>query len=122
MRRNDFRISVIADITCDMNGSVPSSIRTTTHEDPYYDFNPLTEVEEEAFSNPSNITVMTIDNLPFALPRGASVDFGNNLMKKVLPLIIHGDEDDILLRATIAEKGKLTAGYQYLADWIHESK
>jgi hypothetical protein len=65
---------------------------------------------------------MTIDNLPFALPRGASVDFGNNLMKKVLPLIIHDDEDDILLRATITDKGKLTAGYHYLTDWVNESK
>lgn len=122
MRMNDFRIRVIADITCDMNGSVPSSIRTTTHEDPYYDFNPVTQVEEEAFSNPSNITVMTIDNLPFALPRGSSVDFGNNLILKVLPLIVLGDEDDILKRATIAEKGKLTAGYNYLSDWVNEPK
>jgi len=118
MRKKDFRISVIADITCDINGSVPSSIRTTTHENPFYDFNPITEREEEAFSNPSNITVMTIDNLPCGLPRAASVDFGNILINKVLPLIIQSGKDDIIARATIAEKGKLTAGFNYLADWI----
>ena len=118
MRKKDFRIRVIADITCDINGSVPSSIRTTTHENPFYDFNPITEREEEAFSNPSNITVMTIDNLPCGLPRASSVDFGNTLINKVLPLIIQGGKDDIIARATIAEKGKLTAGFNYLADWI----
>ncbi len=118
MRRDYFRIRIIADITCDINGSVPSSIRTTTHEDPFFDFNPQTAKEEEAFSNPSNITIMTIDNLPCGLPRAASVDFGNNLVQKVLPLILSGDVDDIISRATIAEGGKLTAGYRYLADWV----
>ena len=118
MRKKDFRIRVIADITCDINGSVPSSIRTTTHENPFYDFNPITEREEEAFSDPSNITVMTIDNLPCGLPRASSVDFGNTLINKVLPLIIQGGKDDIIARATIAEKGKLTPGFNYLADWI----
>jgi len=122
MRKADFRIRVIADITCDMNGSAPSSIRTTTHEDPYYDFNPLKEEEEEAFSNPSNITVMTIDNLPCGLPREASDDFGNILVQNVLPRIIQSGEDNIIARATITRGGKLTAGYSYLADWINESK
>ena len=63
---------------------------------------------------------MTIDNLPCGLPRAASVDFGNILINKVLPLIIHGGKNDIITRATIAEKGTLTAGYHYLADWISE--
>jgi alanine dehydrogenase len=120
MRNRDFRIRVIADITCDINGSVPSSIRITTHEDPFYDFNSLTGKEEKAFSNSSNITVMTIDNLPYALPRAASVDFGNNLIKKVLPGILQGGENDTIARATIAEGGKLTERYNYLADWVSE--
>ncbi len=120
MRMDDFRIRIIADIACDINGSVPSSIRTTTHENPYYDFNPLKEKEEEAFSNPSNITVMTIDNLPCGLPRAASTDFGNSLVQKVLPRMLHGGEDDIITRATITEGGKLTSRYNYLADWIIE--
>ena len=122
MRKHDFRIRVIADITCDINGSVPSSIRTTTHEDPYYDFNPLTEKEEKAFSNPSNITVMTIDNLPGGLPREASSDFGNSLINNVLPRMFNKGKDDIIKRATIAEGGKLTKTYNYLADWIREAE
>lgn len=122
MRRNDFRIRVIADITCDINGSVPSSIRTTTHEDPYYDFNPQKAEEEKAFSNPSNITVMTIDNLPGGLPREASSDFGNSLINSVLPRMLHTGKDEVIQRAIIAEEGKLTKTYNYLADWVREAE
>ena len=63
---------------------------------------------------------MTIDNLPCGLPAEASEDFGNNLIKNILPLLIHGDQDEILARATIAEKGKLTERYNYLQDWVME--
>jgi saccharopine dehydrogenase (NAD+, L-lysine-forming) len=122
MRKSDFRIRVVADITCDINGSVPSSIRTTTHEDPYYDFNPQKAEEEKAFSNPSNITVMTIDNLPGGLPREASSDFGKSLINHVFPRILTSGKDDIITRATITEGGKLTKPYRYLADWIKEEE
>jgi saccharopine dehydrogenase (NAD+, L-lysine forming) len=117
----NFRIRVIADITCDINGSVPSSIRTTSFVDPYYDYNRKLRKEEPAFSHPDHVTVMTIDNLPCGVPAEASEDFGHHLMKNILPLIFHGDRDEILARATIAENGRLTERYHYLADWIIES-
>jgi saccharopine dehydrogenase (NAD+, L-lysine-forming) len=63
---------------------------------------------------------MTIDNLPCGLPEEASVDFGNHLMKTVLPHLIHDDPDGIIARATIAENGKLTEKYSYLEDWLSE--
>ncbi len=122
MRKKDFRIRIIADITCDINGSVPSSIRTTTHEDPYYDFNPQKADEEKAFSNLSNITVMTIDNLPGGLPREASLDFGNSLIKYVFPRMLNKGLDEVITRATIAEGGKITKTYNYLADWVREAE
>lgn len=118
MQDKDFRIRVIADITCDMNGSVPSSVRTTTFADPYYDFNRFTLREEKPFSHPDHITVMTIDNLPCGLPAEASADFGHNLIKNVIPLLIHGDNEQVIHRATIAENGKLTSSYSYLSNWV----
>jgi alanine dehydrogenase len=120
MQDKNFRIKVIADITCDLNGSIPSTIRSTTFNNPYYDYNPLTGKEEEPFSNPANITVMAINNLPCGLPMEASIDFGYNLMKYVLPLLLGGDNENIIGRATITEKGKLTANYNYLADWVNQ--
>ena len=63
---------------------------------------------------------MTIDNLPCGVPAEASEDFGNHLMKTILPLLFHGDRDEILARATIAENGRLTERYNYLAEWVNE--
>jgi alanine dehydrogenase len=121
MQARDFRISVIADITCDIRGSVPSSIRTSTFEEPYYDYNPHTEAEEKAFSHPDNISVMAIDNLPCGLPRESSTDFGYNLMKNVLPLLLGNDSEAIIERATIAENGKLTHAFNYLDEWVNKT-
>jgi saccharopine dehydrogenase (NAD+, L-lysine forming) len=115
-----FTIKVIADITCDLNGSVPSTVRTTTLQQPYYDYNPCTGKDEKAFSRDSNITVMAINNLPNGLPVEASMDFGHNLIKNVLPYLLYGDNESIIARATITEGGKLTADYHYLAGWLNE--
>ena len=120
MNTPGFSIRVIADISCDLNGSVPSTIRTTTFSDPFYDYNPKTGKEEAAFCNPDNITVMTIDNLPCGLPIEASIDFGEKLMNFVLPHFMNGDPDKIIAGATIAEKGRLTEKYNYLEKWVNE--
>ena len=113
-----FRISVIADISCDVNGPLPSTVRPSTISDPYYDFNPVLEREEPAFSRPDNITVMAVDNLPGELPRDASVDFGNQLMKNILPEILKGVKSPMMERATILLNGKLTPRFSYLADYL----
>ncbi|MBE0666350.1 MAG: alanine dehydrogenase, partial [Bacteroidales bacterium] len=68
----DFRISVIGDISCDIAGPVPTTLRATTIADPFYSYNRTTHAEEEAFLSPDNISVMSIDNLPGELPRDAS--------------------------------------------------
>jgi alanine dehydrogenase len=120
MRDENFSIKVIADITCDLNGSVPSTIRTTTLHQPYYDYNPFSGSDERAFSRDSNITVMAINNLPNGLPVEASIDFGHNLIKNVLPYLLFGDHEGIIARATIAEGGELSGYYHYLADWVNE--
>jgi alanine dehydrogenase len=120
MRTDDFRIRIIADITCDINGSVASTIRTTTLGDPFYDYNRLTGREEPPFSNPENITMMAIDNLPCGLPREASGDFGRNLTNAVLPSLIENDDQGIVARAVIADAGRLTDKYRFLEDWLKD--
>jgi saccharopine dehydrogenase (NAD+, L-lysine forming) len=119
MRGSDFRIRVISDITCDIKGSIPSTLRATTIDEPFYGYNPVTGQEEVAFTNPKNITVMSVDNLPTELPRDASVDFGENLINRVLPSLLGEDSEGIVQRATITENGKLTERYQYLEEWVN---
>ena len=118
MKKPEFRISVIADITCDVNGSIPSTLRATTISDPFYGYNPFLETEEIAFSRPTNITVMSIDNLPGELPRDASLDFGKQLMQNALHDILSGIESTMIIRATILSHGKLTPAFSYLNDYL----
>jgi saccharopine dehydrogenase (NAD+, L-lysine forming) len=120
MKDKSCRIKVIADITCDLNGSVPSTIRTTKFQEPYYDFNPVTWNEETPFSNAKNTTVMAIDNLPNGLPVEASKDYGECILKNILPLLLLGDEGNVISRATIARDGKLTEKYNYLDCWVNQ--
>jgi saccharopine dehydrogenase (NAD+, L-lysine forming) len=121
MKADDFNIRVIGDITCDLNGSVPSTIRTSTFNDPYYDFNPFTGKEEAAFSNPRNITVMAIDNLPCGLPREASEDFGHTLTNQVMGCIMKEDGDNVISRAVIADQGQLMPRFGYLHEWVNST-
>ena len=118
MKRPDFRISVIADISCDVNGPIPSTIRATTISDPFFGYNPQSEKEEQPFSRASNITVMAVDNLPGELPRDASHDFGIQLMDSVLKDLITRDETSMLDRATILKDGLLTDSFSYLEDYL----
>src|SRR5258706_8531620 len=79
-----FRIKIIADITCDMNGSVPTTKRASSIPDPLYDYDPLSDTEKPAISEPRWITVMAIDNLPCEMPRSASEEFGRDLIDRIL--------------------------------------
>lgn len=116
MKDPRFRISVIADVTCDINGSIPSTTRPTTIEDKFYGYNPDTGKIGQAFA-PATITVMAIDNLPCELPRDASEGFGKHLMERVMPFLINEDEG-VIERATITRNGALTPPYAYLSDYV----
>lgn len=118
MKSKSFRISVISDITCDIEGSIPSTKRASTIEDPFYDYNPATEELEPAFSSAKNITVQAVDNLPCELPKDASLDFGRNLIDKVFPSLFGEDSDGIIERATITKNGKLTPKFSYLLGFV----
>lgn len=118
MRKPDFRIRVIADISCDINGSVPSTIRATTIAEPFYDWNPHLLCETLPFADPDNITVMSIDNLPGELPRDASGEFGRILSDKIIPYLLGDDPDHVIDRATITRNGNLTDRFSYLGDFV----
>lgn len=119
MKSSDFRISVIADISCDIDGAIPSTKRVSTISDPYYSFNPHTGVIDNEFSRTSNITVMAVDNLPGELPRDASQDFGRQLMtSNILHEILMSTGHQVIRKATVLERGQLTPRYRYLEDYL----
>ena len=117
--RDDFDIKIIADITCDIEGSIPSTKQPTTIDDPIYDYNPSDDLVEQALSDEGNITVMAVDNLPCELPRDASHSFGNELVNNVIPHLLGSDEEGVIQRATITQEGNLTERYNYLQDYVN---
>lgn len=119
MRADNFQLKVIADITCDIEGSVPSTLKATTIDNPHFDYNPITEKEEKAFSNDKNITVMSVDNLPCELPRDASTSFGDQLLSNVFSELLE-QHQPILDKAMITKQGQLTEKYNYLSDYVNE--
>ena len=116
-KQNDFKISVISDITCDIEGSIPSTKKASTIDNPFYDYNTKTGELETAFSNKKNISVQAVDNLPNELPKDASLNFGRNLIDKVFPSLFGEDTDGVIKRASITKDGKLTEKFSYLQDF-----
>lgn len=121
LQRADNRIKVIADISCDVNGPIASTIRPSVIGDTsmsIYGYNPKT-VEEVDFLTEGSIAVMAIDNLPCELPKDASEDFGNELLKHVLPCFFKEDPHAIIDRASETNlNGELTVYFEYLKDYV----
>jgi alanine dehydrogenase len=116
--RKEFKIKVIADITCDINGSIPCTVKASTIPDPLYDFEPITNSIKPALSDSQNITMMAVDNLPCELPRSASEEFGRDLIDRILRPLLLDDGEGIIKRGTVTENGSLTPNFSYLQDYI----
>lgn len=117
-KSDNFKIKVIADISCDIDGPVASTIRSSTILDPIYGYNPEIEKEDD-FRKDGVIAVMAIDNLPCELPKDASEDFGDEFIDKILVNLIGEDKDNVIKRATICEEGNLTSNFEYLRDFLN---
>jgi saccharopine dehydrogenase (NAD+, L-lysine-forming) len=111
----DFNLSVVADVSCDIDGPVATTIRPSTISKPIYGYNPETEKEDD-FLKENVIAVMAVDNLPCELPKDSSEDFGVNFIESILPLLFV--ESDIIEKATICKDGDLTKYFEYLRDYI----
>lgn len=122
IQSSTYRMNVIADITCDINGSVPINVGASTIANPVYGIEKSTYSPVAPFQNTADIIdVMAVDNLPNELPRDASRHFGQHLEKFVLRELLQGEESDVLARATICKDGRLTTPYEYLSDYAYPS-
>ncbi len=117
VKSSDFNIKVVADISCDVDGPVATTLRASTIADPIYGYDPQTESEID-YKDEKAITVMAVDNLPCELPQDASEGFGEQFLQHVIPAFFNNDADGILQRAKITENGKLTERFSYLQDYV----
>jgi len=116
-KSDDFNIKVVADVSCDIDGPVASTIRPSTIANPIYGYDPQTESEID-FMDEKAIVVMAVDNLPCELPKDASEGFGEMFLENVIPAFYNNDKDGVLARAKMTENGKLTERYSYLQDYV----
>jgi saccharopine dehydrogenase (NAD+, L-lysine forming) len=112
---DSFIIQTIADITDDVNGSVPLNLGDQTTENPIYGVDRKT-FEKTTPYLPRSVDIMAVGNLPNELPRDASRYFGEQLIKFVLEDLVKGGSM-IIERATIVKQGKLTGGFNYLQEY-----
>ncbi len=114
----DFKIKYVADISCDIDGPVATTIRPSTIADPIYGYHAATESEID-YKDKDAIVVMAVDNLPSELPRDASEGFGELFLEHVIPAFYNEDKEGILARAKMTTaNGTLTERYAYLQDYV----
>ena len=116
-KKDHFKIRLVADISCDIDGPVASTLRASTIADPVYGYDPTTATEVN-FKTPGAIAVMAVDNLPCELPKDASEGFGNLFLEHVIPAFYNDDKEEVLDRAKMTSDGKLTKRYAYLQAYL----
>jgi len=119
------RLRVVGDITCDINGSFESTVEATDPENPVYVYEPALDKAVFGFEGTGPV-VLAVYNLPAELPLEASTYFSGGL-KEYVPALAKADFcatfadcglPDVLRRAVIIYRGKLTPDYAYLGPFV----
>jgi len=115
-----FSIKLIADISCDIEGSVPITLYDTHPDNPVMGWDPVKQAECPPYT-PDSIDILAVSNLPSELPADASEGFGSDLMRSVLPELLN-PQSDMIKNATLCAEGKLTEKFGYLTDYVENNK
>jgi saccharopine dehydrogenase (NAD+, L-lysine-forming) len=119
------RLRVIGDISCDIEGAIECTVRSTEPDEPVFVYNPFTGEATDGYEGEGPV-VMAVDILPSELPRDASVDF-SAVLREFIPAIAKADFsvpfDKLELppeikRAVIAYHGELTPDYRYIEEFL----
>jgi len=121
VKTDAFKLKVVADISCDIDGPVACTIRPSTIESPIYGYDPQTETEVN-FKNANAIAVMAVDNLPCELPKDASEGFGKIFVKDIIPSFFNDDAYGVLERSRMTQNGQLTPTFSYLQAYVDGSE
>jgi saccharopine dehydrogenase (NAD+, L-lysine-forming) len=123
------RLRIIGDISCDIEGSMECTVRTTTPDNPVFVYDPLEEKASTGVGG-RGIVVMAIDNLPAEIPLESSIFFSKAL-KPLVPAIAKADFSgnfencdlpNSVKKAVILYKGKFTPDYEYMKNFIKKFK
>lgn len=122
-----FRLRVIGDISCDIEGAIESTLHTTNPGNPVYVYDPLTGETSDGVEG-RGVVILAVDNLPCEIPLKASTDF-SHVLKDLVPSIVTADYSEAISfealelppevkNAVILYHGELTPKYKYLEEYL----
>lgn len=119
------RLRVIGDISCDIDGTIECTLRTTQPDNPVFVYDPLKDRATDGYEG-TGVVVLAVDNLPCELPRASSIHFGRTLMEYV-PDIATADFSTAFARCGLPPQikagvilygGQLTPQYEYMEKYL----
>lgn len=121
------RLRVMGDISCDIEGAIEATVKSTDPGDPVYVYDPLEDRAQDGVAGRGPV-IMAVDILPSELPREASAYF-SSVLKPYVPAIARADYraplDALALppeikRALIVYQGQLTPAYAHLQEHVRQ--
>ena len=119
------KLAAIADITCDINGSIECNVKSTDSGDPAYRVLPVQHTTGDGYIG-EGIILLAVDNLPAELPRDAS-EYFSAALSPFVPGILRADFSKPLaesglppeiINAVIVYNGQLSEHYLYLSKYL----
>ena len=99
------RLLSIADISCDLNGSIEFTSHASSIDVPFWDF--------------QGLQMMTIDNLPAQLPRDSSEYFSNKL-EPLVPAFAGLESNPVVTGSQIVQQGEIVSKFAFLKQEIEK--
>jgi hypothetical protein len=118
-------LQVIGDISCDVEGGIECTLKTTTPGNPVFIYLPDRDEARDGFEGHGPL-IMAVDNLPCELPAEASTYF-SSILSKLIPELVQADYGrdfaslnlpPSLKKAVVVYRGELTPDYQYLRQYL----
>ena len=121
------KLKVVGDISCDVNGSLECTMKSTEIEDPIFVYNPFTQSIQMG-SEGEGLQVMAVDILPAELPRDSSTGFGDVLVNYVKPIADADFQENFedldlprsIKKALILHRGEFTPDYEYMKEFLND--
>ncbi|MEA3356425.1 MAG: bifunctional lysine ketoglutarate reductase /saccharopine dehydrogenase family protein [Candidatus Bipolaricaulota bacterium] len=119
------RPRVIGDISCDIEGAIECTVKSTDFDDPVYVYDPVNDRALVGVEGNGPV-IMAVDILPAELPRESSAFF-SEILRDFIPGIATADfSSDLdgcslppeIKRAVIVYNGELTPDYRYLKEFV----
>jgi len=126
-RKRPFRLEFIGDISCDVNGSVELTYKTTSPHNPVFTYIPRKKAFVDGYES-KGISILAVDNLPAELPKDGSEEFSGLIRDYVYQVAAHGVKDITnhiaipaeIRRAVITQNKRLTRDFKYLKKYINK--